>query len=68
MAALLPNLAAGFCGRPSALKGAFSEKDIVENNQGVAKMGNSSVCHTTTEPSGLVQMSEVSVKYNLYLY
>jgi hypothetical protein len=35
--------------------------------QGVAKMGNTSVCRTTTELSGLVQMSKVSVKYNLFL-
>lgn len=30
----------------------------------VAKSGNSSICRTTTEPRGLAQTSEVSVKYS----
>jgi hypothetical protein len=50
------------------LEQGFLQALLCRNNQGVAKTGNSSVCHTTTEPSGLAQTSKVSVQYNLYLY
>jgi hypothetical protein len=41
----------GFTGAVQASNSSFGPP--VENNQGVAKTGNFSVCHTTTEPSGL---------------
>ena len=46
----------------------LSNLNVLLDFQGVAETGNTSVCRTTTELSGLAQTSKVSVKYNLYLY